>query len=60
MTHATYVGDNELLKGKTALLQRFTATTVDAQFDDLTLPEEFTHGWKTYKASDFENDSQKT
>lgn len=50
-----YIGPIEVLKGKTALINGKAATDVMAQFDDLSLPHEYTHGWKCLPADHFED-----
>lgn len=55
MLRGTYIGFITNLRNKTALAQLDTLDEhlVTAQFDDLTLPIIFTHGWLKYRKSDF-------
>lgn len=51
-----YIGPIEVLKGKMAQIQEDKAPGyIQAQFDDLTLPYEYTHGWKIYPVNYFED-----
>lgn len=54
MMEGIYTGRVRELKGQVALL-RDTAkeTKIIAQFKDLSLPQEHTHGWKAYPAGQF-------
>jgi hypothetical protein len=54
--HGTYIGGDERLRGKTALIRRREPGGVlQAQFDDvLTLPKEFTHGWTPFADGEFD------
>lgn len=53
MRAGTYIGPNEALKGKKALLQIVEGTKfVKVQFDDVTTG--FGHGWHLRVASEFE------
>lgn len=51
-----YVGKLKKLKGKTAIVIRESihSPLVRAQFDDLMLPKNVTHGWSIFAATDFE------
>jgi hypothetical protein len=54
MRNGTYVGPQEVLKGKTALLKGGPIPgTVQAQFNDLSLGLGFTHTWLMFEESDF-------
>lgn len=55
--HATYVGSFKLLKGKTAIILFYENSNVcRAQFDDLSLPHSYTHGWILNAMASFEID----
>lgn len=55
--HGKYVGPVQLLRDKTALLLYEPGSfTVHAQFDDLALPAELTHGWQLYELCHFNID----
>jgi len=57
MSKRTYIGNAEVLKGKTALVRESDVPgTVLAQFDDLSLGLGFTHTWLMFKASEFVGD----
>jgi hypothetical protein len=51
-----HVGKIKPLKGETAIVQRENPTSrfVKAQFDNLKLPHNLTHGWTLFSANDFE------
>jgi len=56
MMHGTYIGDNTLLKGKTALIRFHNyrdRSRLVAQFDDPALPLHFTHGWQNFHSSEW-------
>lgn len=61
MLRATYVGtEHAVLLGHTAIVRRsreahghLGTRTVMAQFDDLHLPQHFTHGWWDFHPHDF-------
>lgn len=50
MARGTYYGPIEKLRGKTALVrtQKDDKENYLAQFDDLSLGNEWTHGWKAF------------
>lgn len=50
----TYVGERKLLAGKTAYVKIISDDRATAQFDDLTLPTFFTHGWTIFKKEEFD------
>jgi hypothetical protein len=60
MLHGTYVGSDERLRGKTALLRAVFPLMRDAyvlaQFDDTSEPEAF--GWHRFTVDDFELDAK--
>ncbi len=59
MKHGTYVGPDSKLKGEKALVREDPESKtrgVLAQFDNLDLPKELTHGWASFYAHDFELD----
>lgn len=52
--HATYIGKQKFLQGKTALIELSNVEGfVRAQFDDLTLPLHLTHNWTNHLTKDF-------
>ncbi len=48
MLHGTYVGSEPGLNGEKALLMPCDGDHWKAQFDDLSLPHDLTHGWTVY------------
>ena len=52
--NATYIGKQQFLKGKTAIIMQTNKSgLVRAQFDDLTLPLHLTHNWTHHLTADF-------
>lgn len=61
MKHGTYIGNDPILKGKTALIRddlESSTRGVLVQFDDLTLPQQYTHGWVSFYSYEFEYDKE--
>lgn len=52
----TYIGPMHKLKGKTAIIKNigYMPGRCEAQFDDMDLPQNLTHGWRTFMVEDFE------
>jgi len=59
MLHGTYIGENHLLKGEAAIIRQVNASAlVLAQFDNLSLPFYYTHGWVCFHADMFKLDEE--
>lgn len=57
MIRGTYVGSDESLKGKTALLM-YKDGGLLVQFDDRTIPGGLAYGWHTFAMGAFTVDSE--
>jgi hypothetical protein len=53
MEQYVYIGPNEELKGKTALIKVLGEGIYEVQFDDLKLPKTLTHGWTKFPSDYF-------
>lgn len=55
MKRVKYIDNDPELKGRTALaLASNRPGWIKVQFDDLSLPEDITHGWSEYQTELFE------